>query len=81
MRWPFQESKYANYPSDEFRMEFYLYLLRTLRREGTSFSTFSVARSQLRCHGMLYTKPAYVVVWVDRPKPCCVVLPHAIHKF
>ena len=36
-----EESKYANYPTDEFRMEFYLYMLRTLTKRGDSvFNVF-----------------------------------------
>ena len=30
----FEEAKYANFPTDELRMEFYLRILRTLTRRG-----------------------------------------------
>ena len=77
-----EESKYANYPAEEFRMEFYLYLLRTLTKRGDNIFNIFGGTKPMYAAMVCYTlNQRSVVVWVDRPKPYFVVLPHAIHKF
>ena len=77
-----EESKYANYPADEFRMEFYLYLLRTLTKRGDNiFNVFGGTKPMYVAMVWYTLNQRSVVVWVNRPKPYVVVLPHAIHKF
>lgn len=77
-----EESKYANYPADEFRMEFYLYLLRTLTKRGDSvFNVFGGTKPMYAAMVCYTLNQRSVVVWVGRPKPCIVVLPPAIHRF
>ena len=42
----YDEAKYANYPTDELRMEFYLRMMRTLTRRGDCiFNVFRGSKS------------------------------------
>ena len=50
----YYEAKYANYPADALRMEFYLRIWGHSRREETASSSYLEAQNQLRCHGKFY---------------------------
>lgn len=76
----YDEAKYANYPTDELRMEFYLRMLRTLTRRGDC--VFNVFGGTKPIYAALVSHPynhivcfcGHFLVWVDRPKPWCVLV-------
>ena len=47
----YDEAKYANYPTVELRMEFYLQMMRTLTRRGPHLQHLRGFETRLCCHG------------------------------
>lgn len=62
----YDEAKYANYPADELRMEFYLRIMRTLTRRGDSI--FNIFGGTKPIYAALVGGMNGSLVWVDRPK-------------
>jgi hypothetical protein len=65
----YDEAKYANYPTDELRMEFYLRMMRTLTRRGDFiFNIFGGSKPIFAAMVRYNFQCSRFLVWVDRPK-------------
>ena len=63
------EAKYANYPSNELRMDFYVRMLKSMTRRGDCI--FNVFGGSKPMFAALVSNVKYdysFTVWVDRPK-------------